>query len=540
MRRRTVPEIAPENSGATGEFRRPRIEIAPFYLDPLPLTPDGFMESPTKVLRTNPISSDFRIPIPAAHVWMCGLVLLLGTACDSDHPSVSGPEATTPTFSSTSTPPLGPTRTWWHTPDELWVYSLVPEVGITTAHGGLAVSHWIPSLHMRLVRAPVCWDGGTSFNDLGTALQAIVDQPDLEAVAVVSSCGDSLLPDSLWNAAVSGKLEEFSANLASFVADAMTAFPQVRFWQIWNEMDTGWWANPWAEWVVSTDNFDRAQQGRNYAETMKLVYPTIKAINPEAWVLIGGLTGIESFLFDGSDVDHSAPSSWNFMRGFYENGGRYAFDFLATHLYGCTAHSGNRAVHEQGAKIRGVIAEYGWEPEGRPLWVTEFGSGASDQQVHCGLPPSQDPAAHDAYQAGWFQDAIDFHHADPTAFSKMIAFITRTNEGGIETPSYDSSRVSYGIFFGPNNPDHGWTPRPAYHELRTRNDLGSLTAVGTGSVTVLAPDRRPLGYDYTRAGGYVTIKGVQVNKLVPTRIAFEPEPPPPGCAPPEVCDPFMW
>ena len=95
--------------------------------------------------------------------------------------------------------------------------------------------------------------------------------------------------------------------------DMAQRYPQIRYWELWNEMDGAF-----------TDLFGAGradvpmrERGKLYARMLQMVYPQIRQANPDAWVLTGGMT------------------DWNeFPRGIYEGGGRESFDIMALHTYG--------------------------------------------------------------------------------------------------------------------------------------------------------------------------------------------------------------
>jgi hypothetical protein len=133
---------------------------------------------------------------------------------------------------------------------------------------------------------------------------------------------------------------------ASFMAARAAEFPQVRYWQLWNEMD-----------VAFTDVFGASraevgmrERGRNYAEMLRLAYPAIKRANPRAVVVTGG---IASGINDG------------FLEGMYA--GRAEYDVLAIHSYGFPVWP---MFRQRGLEARAVMRRNG---DDRPLWNTEFG-----------------------------------------------------------------------------------------------------------------------------------------------------------------------
>jgi hypothetical protein len=105
----------------------------------------------------------------------------------------------------------------------------------------------------------------------------------------------------------------------------------VKYWEIWNEPDPAPdEVDPTAPIGCWGDRIDTFGYGGGvFADMLKQIYPAIKAADPEAQVLIGGLLlGCKPDLGD-PDV---CPSSW-FLRGILDNGGGPYFDGVAFHSY---------------------------------------------------------------------------------------------------------------------------------------------------------------------------------------------------------------
>jgi hypothetical protein len=125
------------------------------------------------------------------------------------------------------------------------------------------------------------------------------------------------------------------AAFGAFVRDAAaryTARPyNVRYFEVWNEPDvqTGLIAgdNPFGCWGDGSDpNFG----GGYYAQALKVAYPQIKAANPQAQVLIGGL------LLDcpwTAPVNGRTCQESRFLEGVLEAGGGAFFDAVSFHAY---------------------------------------------------------------------------------------------------------------------------------------------------------------------------------------------------------------
>jgi hypothetical protein len=133
---------------------------------------------------------------------------------------------------------------------------------------------------------------------------------------------------------------------ARFMQARAAEFPEVRAWQLWNEMD-----------IAFTDVFGAGrpeismrQRGRLYAEMLRLAYPAIKRGNPRALVVTGGIASA----IDGG-----------FLDGMYEEHAPY--DVLAIHTYGFPLL---KPFDSRGSAAWRLMEAHG---DNRPLWNTEFG-----------------------------------------------------------------------------------------------------------------------------------------------------------------------
>jgi hypothetical protein len=170
-----------------------------------------------------------------------------------------------------------------------------------------------------------------------------------------------------WAQRVPGRLcsppaPEHVADLARFVAEAARRYADgplaVHYWQIWNEPDflpqqvndegSGCWATTTAPYYG----------GDSYGEALGQLYPAIKAANPRATVLAGGLA-------------HFWPNETQtigFLRGMLAAGG--AFDVLTFSAYGMYK-SADRVVWKANS-LRRELAAFG-QPD-KPLLAAEVGA----------------------------------------------------------------------------------------------------------------------------------------------------------------------
>jgi hypothetical protein len=140
---------------------------------------------------------------------------------------------------------------------------------------------------------------------------------------------------------------------AAFVAGLARQFgTRVSAYEVWNEEDSpNWWAggpNPAA-----------------YAQLLKVTYPAIKAADPSATVVLGGLTG----------------NDYEFLEGVYQAGGKGSFDAVGVHTdtacnklspYDFLRGEGNRLIPDSFLAYREVHAVELANGDDKPIWMTEL------------------------------------------------------------------------------------------------------------------------------------------------------------------------
>ena len=136
--------------------------------------------------------------------------------------------------------------------------------------------------------------------------------------------------------AICGPIKEDAlADFADFMREVVTRYSRppynVLYWELGNEPDVDpALVPPDSGFGCWGDQRDPYYGGGYYAEMLKRVYPTIKAANPSAQVVIGGLL---------LDCDPTRPPSGKscdpakFFEGILRNGGANAFDIVAYHAY---------------------------------------------------------------------------------------------------------------------------------------------------------------------------------------------------------------
>jgi len=132
-----------------------------------------------------------------------------------------------------------------------------------------------------------------------------------------------------------GKLPAFGNFMRALVARYSVSPYNVKYWEIWNEPDIDpIYVSPDSPYGCWGDQNDAYYGGGYYAEMLKAAYPQIKAADPQAQVLVGGL------LLDCDPrpeagcaaVGHSSVPG-KFLEGILINNGAPYFDGVSFHAY---------------------------------------------------------------------------------------------------------------------------------------------------------------------------------------------------------------
>jgi hypothetical protein len=140
---------------------------------------------------------------------------------------------------------------------------------------------------------------------------------------------------------------------AAFVGALAQRFgTRVTAYEIWNEEDAPGW------WIGGPDP-------TAYAELLKATYPVVKAADPSATVVLGGLTG----------------NDYQFLEGVYAAGGKGYFDAVAVHTdtacnklspYEFLRGPENRMIDDSFLAYREVHAVMLANGDDKPIWMTEL------------------------------------------------------------------------------------------------------------------------------------------------------------------------
>jgi hypothetical protein len=293
-------------------------------------------------------------------------------------------------------------------------------------------------------------------------------------------------------------LDEFAQFMAAAVARYSVPPYNIKFWEIGNEPDVDISIDPpdsvfgcWGD-----QSKPATFGGDYYAEMLKVVYPAIKAADPSAQVVIGGL------LLD-CDPNNPPPNKScidaNFLEGILMNDGADYFDYVAFHAYANYvptpsltnpsivdenppspwAHLGGTVVGKV-TFLRNVLAKYGVS---KPLILDEGGLICHTSfQLLCN-PPS----------AKFYQDQADYL---VKMYVRNISLdIVATIWFTLEGPGWHYGGLYY---------DTITTPKPAYYAL------SYLTRELNGAAYVGQVNQYPgvWGYEFSTATKRIWVLGV--------------------------------
>jgi len=158
-------------------------------------------------------------------------------------------------------------------------------------------------------------------------------QSGLEVILIVrgAPAWAQMISGSTCGPILSEKLDAFADFMHELVARYSTPPYNVRYWELGNEPDVdpalvppdfpfGCWG----------DQTDPNYGGGYYAQMLKAVYPQIKAADPDAQILVGGLLMDCNPLFPG-EVEACKPT--RFIEGVLADGGGEFFDGISFHAY---------------------------------------------------------------------------------------------------------------------------------------------------------------------------------------------------------------
>jgi polysaccharide biosynthesis protein PslG len=138
---------------------------------------------------------------------------------------------------------------------------------------------------------------------------------------------------------------------ASFAGMVAARYPQVQYWEVWNEPNTTYF------WRPSPDP-------ARYVQLLKLSYNAIKAANPKAVVVLGGLSPGTG----NGQVNTTLASS--FLESVYQDGGKNYFDAVGFHPYNDGA-SPDSYLADYVNSVHDVMTRN--QDGDKRVWITEIG-----------------------------------------------------------------------------------------------------------------------------------------------------------------------
>jgi hypothetical protein len=208
------------------------------------------------------------------------------------------------------------------------------------------------------VRLPVLWRNiepanTTPANYNWSALDASVQTATASDVHLILTIDYN----PSWAAALESGPVYNPADLQEFVGALVARYPQVDYWEFYNEPD-------------SLNRF--ANNGAGYAAMLQSVYPVVKAANPNAKVVMGGVA-MDWFIENGGLFDS------NFLEEVLSHCSGACFDIANFHYYPVFRHvweSYGRGIIGKANRVRQVLAAYGYN---RPVICTEASWAAGAQ-----------------------------------------------------------------------------------------------------------------------------------------------------------------
>ena len=438
------------------------------------------------------------------------LVVVLVVACGSPEPRVPAvtPTSVPPTAASTATNTIPLTPTPMPTPTQTSVPTRTPIPTVTASptstpqsasglpYFGISMQHisaefglaQAQAAGVQVVRhAAVSWAAvepertepptyhWEALAELEGELVA-AREAGLEVVLLVLYTPDwaQAVPGHSCGAIREDRLDAFAEFLQAAVQRYREPPFGIRYWELFNEPDVDpALVGPDSGFGCWGDETDEFYGGRTFGRMLQAAYPAIKAADPQAVLILGGL------LLDDAE---SLPGQ--FLRGVLEGGGGAYFDVLAFHgytFYDPEFYDWDRLpvtkwvdrggiVAGKAAFLRQVLSEYGYD---KPLMLNEAGLA----WARPGEPGDDYRLAQADYVVQLYTRGLALNLANVTWF-------------GWRGPGWRRMAIL--------NPD--LSPLPAYHALAfVIQQLGE--AVYTGSLDYAGVE----GYAFARADTQIQV-----------------------------------
>ena len=253
------------------------------------------------------------------------------------------------------------------------------------------------------------------------------------------------------------------ADYAGFLNYLVNAFHgRVTAWEIWNEEDnTGWWSGTPGQ----------------YTALLKAAYPAVKSADPNATVILGGLTGN-----DGA-----------YLQQLYADGAKGSFDAVGVHTdtacniaspyvfeYNPGTHTINQYFFLGFVSVHAAMVAAG--DASKPIYMTELGwsstsaeceSGHWAGQKLAGVPPQT--------QATYLQQAYHCLAQPQYSYVKAAMWFELFDDSPATDPL-----DNFGLL------DHNYAPKPAFAAFKQESLHGDQLSGPCGSfappaITILRP-----------------------------------------------------
>ena len=377
------------------------------------------------------------------------------------------------------------------------VYDARPELGIDVQELGQREFDSLSDLGIRIVHKTLQWDKMEPSDKEGlydgkylSEWDSCVRNSRMEGISLIVTIsgepGGSTYADR----------ERLYRRFARFASDMAARYPSVLYWGLFDK--------PSATCLFGAKNdLSAVEQGKNYAELLKMTAPAVRASSPAAYVMCCG----ESDMPD-------------FVQGVYEGGGGRYFDILGVSTLSVPAVAD---FVEYGKQVRKVMAANG--DELKPLWNIGFGLDAAGIVEKWGLPHEWQPAQEDgkAFDDKQIEDCQNCLQMNnqlglySRVILKSLEAGCRSTAADIATLPKDRNANDFG--FGILRTDY--SPRPLFNWLK-ENAVNSAIAVKSRTIAnVFVPTKSPMisvGYDYKLVEGGIEIQRVVVDSIFPTRI----------------------
>ena len=230
-----------------------------------------------------------------------------------------------------------------------------------------AIEAYVAAAHPAWVRVFVDWNAIEPGRDSYSAAQIGDYQAFFAGLPAGTKVDVDIVETPSWasgstNASVPPANDQDFASAVNYLANAFG--PRVTAWEIWNEEDSqAWWAGSVTQ----------------YVSLLKAAYPAIKAANPAATVLLGGL----------------GDNNYPYLTSLYAAGAAGSFDAVADHTDdACSVTSPNAFAFIPGTQtinqwsflgftsVHAVMAANG--DGAMPIYMTELGWATTNSECHTG------------------------------------------------------------------------------------------------------------------------------------------------------------